>query len=142
MWIKASEWNIREVQSSALAEEGKQKKNKGKSLSCRVRAEESEVAGRRSRGGVGKASRREDDRLIKGAKAIGGGRANGPPQKIGKGKSGSLSLSLSFALFLSPALHFIYMAGRIDQSDWERGPWLRQANKDSKCLHCSHPSAS
>lgn len=105
--------------------------------------EESEVAGDDSSGfwGVGrgeKSSCREDDRLIKGAKAIARGRANGPPQKIGKGKSGSLPLSP----FLSPALHFIYMAGRIDQSDWERGPWLREANKDSKCLHCSHPSAS
>lgn len=39
MWIKALEWNIREVQSSAKD----RKKKEGKSLSCRERAKESEV---------------------------------------------------------------------------------------------------
>lgn len=88
--LKSSEWNIREVQSSALTE-----KRKGKSLSCRVRAEESEVGGGGAviagKKGVMSRGRQTDKR----AKAIGGGREKGP-HKLAKGSQGLSPLCISF----------------------------------------------
>lgn len=101
---------------------------KKKSLSFRERAEESEVEGGRLWYWGRKASRCKEDRLIKERSHRRRKRERAP--QIGKGKSGSLCFA--FHLHGWP----------IDQSDWERSPWLRKANKDSKCLHCSHPSLS
>lgn len=38
------------------------------------------------------------------------------------------------------SLHFIYIPGCIDQSDWEQSPRLRRGIKRQKCLRSSHPS--
>ncbi len=38
------------------------------------------------------------------------------------------------------SLHFIYIPGCINQSDWEQSPRLRRGIKRQKCLRCSHPS--
>lgn len=102
---------------------------RGNSLSPRQWGKESEVEGGRLRYRGRKASRCEGDTLIKERNHQRRKREKGP-HKLAK-RSQGLS-----------ALHFIYMTDRIDQSDWEQSPWLRKANKDSKCLHCSHPSLS
>lgn len=38
------------------------------------------------------------------------------------------------------SLHFIYILGCIDQSDWEHSLGLRRRIKRQKCLSCTHPS--
>lgn len=127
---KKKPWRIKSFSSRTLEKCKVQlSEKKGKSLSARAREGESEVEGGKLWYWGRKASRWEEDRLIKERSHRQRKRERAP--QIGKGKSGSLS-----------ALHFIYMAGCIDQSDWEKSPRLRKANKDSKCLHCSHPSLS